>query len=328
MRITTPDNKILIPMDEKDILREDLEQLLSAVIDDKLREYEISSIEVMVEQHDYLQERFRKEVVSAFLERVEKSEIDVSPTFALGVVAKYLKPWKHLIDDYLYTDIYSVLGEKLAYMYVEGIEHSDTLDEAKENTDTILNAEQSERERKLKEEVDRLMVSLDKMDFIIQEKDERINELEALTVPYGQDEVKALQMRIAELEDELEVCKDERDKAIDNLRDIASNGRAVKHQHQTTNIERIEAFCMLLATLTGLELVDVTGRANHAGGKPIPVLGSLAGCICGVAGASKRLSEVREAVTAGGTTIGDGGKRRGIQTDIQAVVNSIQKIRG
>jgi hypothetical protein len=315
-------------MDEKDILREDLEQLLSAVIDDKLREYEISSIEVMVEQHDYLQERFRKEVVSAFLERVEKSEIDVSPTFALGVVAKYLKPWKHLIDDYLYTDIYSVLGEKLAYMYVEGIEHSDTLDEAKENTDTILNAEQSERERKLKEEVDRLMVSLDKMDFIIQEKDERINELEALTVPYGQDEVKALQMRIAELEDELEVCKDERDKAIDNLRDIASNGRAVKHQHQTTNIERIEAFCMLLATLTGLELVDVTGRANHAGGKPIPVLGSLAGCICGVAGASKRLSEVREAVTAGGTTIGDGGKRRGIQTDIQAVVNSIQKIRG
>ena len=82
MRITTPDNKILIPMDEKDILREDLEQLLSAVIDDKLREYEISSIEVMVEQHDYLQERFRKEVVSAFLERVEKSEIDVYPTFA------------------------------------------------------------------------------------------------------------------------------------------------------------------------------------------------------------------------------------------------------
>ena len=55
-------------------------------------------------------------------------------------------------------------------MYVEGIEHSDTLDEAKENTDTILNAEQSERERKLKEEVDRLMVSLDKMDFIILEK--------------------------------------------------------------------------------------------------------------------------------------------------------------
>jgi hypothetical protein len=312
----------------------------------------------------------------------------------LGVVAKYLKPWKHLIDDYLYTDIYSVLGEKLAYMYVEGIEHSDTLDEAKENTDTILNAEQSERERKLKEEVDRLMVSLDKMDFIILEKDERINklenliatsipdrmkvlqariaeledliakdssekvvelqehiaELEALTVdiplekiealqarisepealiaPYGQDEGKALQMKIAKLENELEVCKDERDKAIDDLRDIASNGRAVRHQHQTTNIERIEAFCMLLATLTGLELVDVTGRANHAGGKPIPELGSLAGCICGVAGASKRLSEVREAVTAGGTTIGDGGKRRGIQTDIQAVVNSIQKIRG
>jgi hypothetical protein len=310
------------------------------------------------------------------------------------VVAKYLKPWKHLIDDYLYTDIYSVLGEKLAYMYVEGIEHSDTLDEAKENTDTILNAEQSERERKLKEEVDRLMVSLDKMDFIILEKDERINklenliatsipdrmkvlqariaeledliakdssekvvelqehiaELEALTVdiplekiealqarisepealiaPYGQDEGKALQMKIAKLENELEVCKDERDKAIDDLRDIASNGRAVRHQHQTTNIERIEAFCMLLATLTGLELVDVTGRANHAGGKPIPELGSLAGCICGVAGASKRLSEVREAVTAGGTTIGDGGKRRGIQTDIQAVVNSIQKIRG
>lgn len=58
MRITTPDNKILIPMDEKDILREDLEQLLSAVIDDKLREYEISSMEVMVEQHNYLQERF------------------------------------------------------------------------------------------------------------------------------------------------------------------------------------------------------------------------------------------------------------------------------
>lgn len=310
------------------------------------------------------------------------------------MVAKYLKPWKHLIDDYLYTDIYSVLGEKLAYMYVEGIEHSDTLDEAKENTDTILNAEQSERERKLKEEVDRLMVSLDKMDFIILEKDERINklenliatsipdrmkvlqariaeledliakdssekvvelqehiaELEALTVdiplekiealqarisepealiaPYGQDEGKALQMKIAKLENELEVCKDERDKAIDDLRDIASNGRAVRHQHQTTNIERIEAFCMLLATLTGLELVDVTGRANHAGGKPIPELGSLAGCICGVAGASKRLSEVREAVTAGGTTIGDGGKRRGIQTDIQAVVNSIQKIRG
>ena len=310
------------------------------------------------------------------------------------MVAKYLKPWKHLIDDYLYTDIYSVLGEKLAYMYVEGIEHSDTLDEAKENTDTILNAEQSERERKLKEEVDRLMVSLDKMDFIILEKDERINklenliatsipdrmkvlqariaeledliakdssekvvelqehiaELEALTVdiplekiealqarisepealiaPYGQDEGKALQMKIAKLENELEVCKDERDKAIDDLRDIASNGRAVRHQHQTTNIERIEAFCMLLATLTGLELVDVTGRANHAGGKPIPELGSLAGCIGGVAGASKRLSEVREAVTAGGTTIGDGGKRRGIQTDIQAVVNSIQKIRG
>jgi hypothetical protein len=45
-------------MDEKDILREDLEQLLSAVIDDKLREYEISSMEVMVEQHNYLQERF------------------------------------------------------------------------------------------------------------------------------------------------------------------------------------------------------------------------------------------------------------------------------
>jgi len=58
LRITTPDNKILIPMDEKDILREDLEQLLSAVIDDKLREYEISSMEVMVEQHNYLQERF------------------------------------------------------------------------------------------------------------------------------------------------------------------------------------------------------------------------------------------------------------------------------
>ena len=156
----------------------------------------------------------------------------------------------------------------------------------------------------------------------------RISEPEALIAPYGQDEGKALQMKIAKLENELEVCKDERDKAIDDLRDIASNGRAVRHQHQTTNIERIEAFCMLLATLTGLELVDVTGRANHAGGKPIPELGSLAGCICGVAGASKRLSEVREAVTAGGTTIGDGGKRRGIQTDIQAVVNSIQKIRG
>lgn len=146
-----------------------------------------------------------------------------------------------------------------------------------------------------------------------------ITELEA--------ELQQAKARIAELEEALALCTEERNKAIDDLRDKAPNGTKPRHEYGTTNVQRIEALCLLLAKLEGLQPTEILGMVNTPGANPVPGLGKVASAICGVASAGTRLTEVRKTVGSGGTTIEDTGNRLGLISDINEVVKDVRAIR-
>lgn len=142
-----------------------------------------------------------------------------------------------------------------------------------------------------------------------------------------EEEQQQAKARIAELEEALALCTEERNKAIDDLRDKAPNGTKPRHEYGTTNIQRIEALCLLLAKLEGLQPTEILGKVNTPGANPVPGLGKLASAICGVASAGTRLTEVRKAVGSGGTTIEDTGSLLGLTSAISEVVKDVQAIR-
>lgn len=286
-------------------LRDELETLFGECTEEELKEYGIANLKRMGMHEEEVQDSFCNDVITRYTSTAYEL-YGIDGLEAIGVLVNHLKPWKYESDTYFYSALHENLGRALVNKYQQReiiIQRYDRPFQVTPHPTPETTVPASDAPRSAED---------------LAQAHARITQLEA--------ELQQAKARIAELEEALALCTEERNKAIDDLRDIAPNGRTPKHEYGTTRDQRIEALCLLLAKLEDLQPTEILGMVNTPGAKPVPGLGKVASAICGAASAGRRLTEVRKVVGSGGTTMNE-GDRRGLISDINAVVKSIRAIR-